>query len=70
MIKNIFAIFGGICVIIVIVFLIDYDRSSVVVYDCGMAEWHPDIPVQVKEECRKLKHEDFQRQQNESKFSV
>jgi hypothetical protein len=25
------------------------------VYDCGMAEWHPDIPQQVKEECRKLR---------------
>ena len=23
------------------------------VYDCGMAEWHPDIPTEVKEECRK-----------------
>jgi hypothetical protein len=23
------------------------------VYDCGMAEWHPDIPTAVKEECRK-----------------
>jgi len=23
------------------------------VYDCGMAEWHPDIPPAVKEECRK-----------------
>jgi hypothetical protein len=23
------------------------------IYDCGMAEWHPDIPPQVKEECRK-----------------
>jgi hypothetical protein len=22
-------------------------------YDCGMAEWHPDIPPKVKEECRK-----------------
>ena len=22
------------------------------VYDCGMAEWHPDIPTKVKEECR------------------
>ena len=22
-------------------------------YDCGMAEWHPDIPKEVKEECRK-----------------
>lgn len=25
------------------------------VYDCGMAEWHPDIPNKVKEECRKLR---------------
>lgn len=24
-----------------------------IVYDCGMAEWHPDIPPKVKEECRK-----------------
>ena len=23
------------------------------VYDCGMAEWHPDIPPKVREECRK-----------------
>jgi len=22
-------------------------------YDCGMAEWHPDIPTQVREACRK-----------------
>ncbi len=25
------------------------------IYDCGMAEWHPDIPKEVKEECRKRK---------------
>lgn len=23
------------------------------IYDCGMAEWHPDIPKEVKQECRK-----------------
>jgi hypothetical protein len=23
------------------------------VYDCGMSTWHPDIPAEVKEECRK-----------------
>ena len=22
-------------------------------YDCGMAEWHPDIPNQVRDACRK-----------------
>ena len=25
------------------------------VYDCGMAEWHPDIPKEVREECRRLR---------------
>ena len=25
------------------------------VYDCGMAEWHPDYPPKVKEECRRLR---------------
>ena len=25
------------------------------IYDCSMAEWHPDIPKDVKEECRKLR---------------
>jgi hypothetical protein len=29
--------------------------SRTVVYDCGMAEWHPDVPAKVKEECRKLR---------------
>ena len=35
----------------------DFGKSQAVIYDCGMAEWHPDIPKQVKEECRKLREE-------------
>ena len=27
------------------------------IYDCGMAEWHPDIPPTVKEECRKRRYQ-------------
>jgi hypothetical protein len=34
-------------------------------YDCGMAEWHPDIPNKVKEECRRLHYEEWKRQQQE-----
>lgn len=37
--------------------LTDFGKSNVRVYDCGMAEWHPDIPLSVKEECRKLRRE-------------
>jgi len=36
---------------------IDFNKSNPKIYDCGMAEWHPDIPLKVKEECRKLKRE-------------
>ena len=33
------------------------------VYDCGMAEWHPDIPTAVKEECRKRRLEYMKQEQ-------
>jgi hypothetical protein len=35
---------------VIIVFLPQPNSRS---YDCGMAEWHPDIPNEVKEQCRK-----------------
>ena len=33
--------------------IIPMPEHSIRIYDCGMAEWHPDIPREVKEECRK-----------------
>lgn len=55
-----------IAAIVVIIFLSlgDYGSEGRV-YDCGMAEWHPDIPPRVKEECRKLHLEEWRRQQQE-----
>ena len=35
--------------------VIPMPEERVRLYDCGMAEWHPDIPKEVKEECRKLR---------------
>lgn len=32
---------------------IDVEVTQYKVYDCSMAEWHPDIPPNVKEECRR-----------------
>ena len=32
-----------------------YERPGVKVYDCEIAEYSPDVPVPVKEECRKLR---------------
>ncbi len=37
------------------------ENKQEIVYDCGMAEWHPDIPKQVKEECRKLRYEEWKK---------
>ena len=37
------------------------DAPEYRVYDCGMAEWHPDIPNDVKEECRKRHYQDQKR---------
>jgi len=36
------------------------------VYDCGMAEWHPDIPPKVKEECRRRAIEHWRENQNKT----
>ena len=36
------------------------------VYDCGMAEWHPDIPPKVKEECRRRALELWRENQNKT----
>jgi hypothetical protein len=35
------------------------------IYDCGMAEWHPDIPVEVKEECRRRHYEEWKKKQQD-----
>jgi hypothetical protein len=50
------------CVVVVLILIasflyaeIVYDHEHTVTYDCGMAEWHPDIPNAVKEECRKIR---------------
>ena len=40
------------------------DHKSGRVYDCGMAEWHPDIPNVVKEECRRRALEHWREQQD------
>jgi hypothetical protein len=36
-------------------------------YDCRDAHWHPDYPVEVKQECAKLLYEHWKKQQNERK---
>jgi hypothetical protein len=46
-----------------IVIIATGDHPTGRVYDCGMAEWHPDIPPAVKEECRRRALEYWREQQ-------
>lgn len=36
-----------------IVLLFSIEIPEYKIYDCGMVEWHPDVPIEVKEACRK-----------------
>jgi uncharacterized membrane protein len=37
----------------------NWPTERTVKYDCSMSEFHPDYPVKVKEECRKLRQENI-----------
>lgn len=44
--------------VLVLVFILAvFNDNQPQVYDCRMAEWHPDIPKEVKEECRKMRND-------------
>lgn len=44
------------------------DSNNGKIYDCSIAEWHPDVPVPVKEACRKLRLEEEEYHRNEQYF--
>jgi hypothetical protein len=67
-IKDIIIIILGASLMVCVLIIVKPNQGRI--YDCGMAEWHPDIPNQVKEECRKLHHEEWKRQQEESKKTI
>lgn len=61
--KNIIAVIVMFAAAFVVFAVADFSKSEGRVYDCGMAEWHPDIPNAVKEECRRIRYEEWKRQQ-------
>lgn len=70
LLKNVLAVIGSVTVILFLWSYADFDKSSVRVYDCGMADWHPDIPSDVREECRRLRYEHWKEQQREEKSKI
>ena len=60
--KYLAGFIAGILSILALAILLP-ETETTRVYDCGMAEWHPDIPRAVKEECRKRRYEHWKQQQ-------
>lgn len=59
--KYILGFIAGVAFILMIAQILPDTEERV--YDCGMAEWHPDIPNEVREECRKRRYEQRKRNQ-------
>jgi len=54
--KNLIIVTGVLLSVLAMLVLFTYlPRHGAVVYNCSIAEISPDIPVAVKEQCRKLK---------------
>jgi len=64
--KNIFLVVTLFLSVFVLV-LSDFGKDRTVVYDCRDAHWMPDVPLSVKEECAKMRKEDWERLQQEGK---
>jgi hypothetical protein len=65
--KNISVVIG-IFIIFIILALSNFERPEGRIYDCGMAEWHPDIPTEVKEECRRRHYEEWKKKQQDDAY--
>jgi len=58
--------FIAIVLVFAMITLSTCDEPQQRMYDCGMAEWHPDIPPKVKEECRRRALEYWREHQNKN----
>ena len=65
MLKNIFISIAVITFLVVILY--DYSPRGHV-YDCTLAEISPDYPIEVKDECRRLRQEIEKEYSSEYKF--
>lgn len=67
-------IVGKIIILILLIFtiflLMNMNEERSKVYDCGLAEWHPDIPPRVKEECRQLRREEIRKNQENGQTNL
>ena len=50
-----------ICIMIVLIVVLVRCRPEGGYYDCRDAHWHPDYPIEVKQECARLRIEEWHR---------
>ena len=56
--ESIIMIFCAILLAITIVYAnYEVDNKRVIRYNCDIAEFHPDYPKEVKQQCRKIRNE-------------
>lgn len=66
--RDIFILVAVVFFMIYVIFFTDISNNRVHVYDCGLAEISPDYPIDVKEECRNLRRQEYQKNlENERK---
>ena len=61
----------GILLLVCIVILANADwNNRTVIYDCSIAEISPDYPQEVKNECRRLRIEEFRERQVQDRRTI
>lgn len=63
--KDYWIISGAAVFAICILIFTNFGKSHTVVYDCRDAHWHPDIPIEVKQECNRLLYEEWKKRREE-----
>jgi hypothetical protein len=55
--KNVFAMIAlTVCLILIIIHTVfTYGNNGTKIYDCAISEISPDYPIEVKEQCRKMR---------------
>ena len=64
MIKKI-TILSLLVLAVLILVLSDFGKNQTVIYDCRLSEISPDFPPEVKEECRRLRYEQWKYEQDQ-----
>ena len=55
--RNSLLIIASVAIVVAILISTNFGAGRTVVYDCRLAEFHPDFPLDVREQCRKLMRE-------------